>query len=75
MEHIYKSFEELPAMVNADQLSNALGISRAGAYQLMHAENFPTVRIGRRMLVPKEHLCAWVENQIQSNNKGKRERL
>ena len=35
MEGTYKSFDELPMMLNADQVSQALGISRAGAYQLM----------------------------------------
>ena len=37
--------------MNADQLAEILGISRAGAYQLLHQEGFPTLHIGKRMLV------------------------
>lgn len=41
--------ENLPTVLNATQLASALGISRAGAYQLLHTEDFPTLRIGKRM--------------------------
>lgn len=50
------NYENLPAVLNATQLASALGISRAGAYQLLHTEDFPTLRIGKRMLVPKDRL-------------------
>ena len=61
MDSKYKSFEELPMMLNADQVSHALGISRAGAYQLMHTKGFPTLKIGKRMVVAKEKLLVWIE--------------
>ena len=48
------NYENLPAVLNADQLATALGISRAGAYQLLNTETFPTLRIGKRPLVPRE---------------------
>lgn len=34
------NYENLPAVLNATQLASALGISRAGAYQLLHTEDF-----------------------------------
>ena len=52
---------ELPAVLNANQLAEVLGISRAGAYQLMHREDFPTLHIGKRMLVPRDKLLAWID--------------
>ena len=63
MKQIYTSFEQLPIMLNADQLAQTLGISRAGAYQLMHAKDFPTIRIGKRMIVPKDKLLNWLEDK------------
>lgn len=66
MKQIYTDFKQLPIMLNADQLAQALGISRAGAYQLMHTKGFPTIRIGKRMVVPKEKLIRWLEEQLQS---------
>ena len=67
MEGTYKSFDELPMMLNADQVSQALGISRAGAYQLMHTKGFPTLKIGKRMVVAKEKLLVWVEKNTGVN--------
>ena len=67
MEGNYKSFDELPMMLNADQVSQALGISRAGAYQLMHTKGFPTLKIGKRMVVAKEKLLVWIEKNTGVN--------
>ncbi len=61
-----KSFEELPAMLTAVELAGALGISRAGAYALIHSKGFPTLRIGKRLMVPKDKLAAWIDHSTQS---------
>ena len=55
--------EQLPLMLNAEQTAMFLGISRAGAYQLLHREDFPSIHIGKRMLVPREALLSWREDQ------------
>ena len=47
-------YDNLPLVLDANQLANVLGISRAGAYQLLHRQDFPTLRIGKRMMVPKD---------------------
>ena len=56
-----RSFEELPAMLTATELAGALGISRAGAYALIHSKGFPTLKIGKRLMVPKDKLAAWID--------------
>lgn len=66
MKQIFTDFDQLPIMLNADQLAQVLGISRAGAYQLMHAKDFPTIRIGKRMVVPKEMLSKWLDEKLKS---------
>ena len=55
------NYDDLPAVLNANQLATALGISRAGAYQLLNTVTFPTLRIGKRLLVPKDKLIDWIE--------------
>jgi len=55
------NYESLPTVLNANQLATTLGISRAGAYQLLNSETFPTLRIGKRLLVPKDKLIGWIE--------------
>ena len=55
-ECTYKSFDELPLMLNVVQVAAVLGISRAGAYELVHSEGFPALKIGSRIVVPKDKL-------------------
>ena len=55
-------FEHVPDILNAQQLAEVLGISRAGAYQILNSKDFPTLRIGTRMLVPKDKLLAWIDD-------------
>ena len=56
------NFDQYPPVMNASQLSEVLGISRAGAYQLLHQETFPTLQVGKRLLVPKDKLILWIDN-------------
>ena len=64
MTTIYTSYDQLPLMLNADEVASALGISRANAYTLMRSKGFPTLRIGKRMVVPKDKLYEWVAKKI-----------
>jgi predicted DNA-binding transcriptional regulator AlpA len=59
-------YQTLPNVLNAAQLADTLGISRAGAYNLLNRKDFPTLRIGSRKLVPKHHLAEWIETQVVS---------
>ena len=61
--YTYTSIDQLPITLCAEQVAQVLGISRAGAYTLMHSKGFPTIQIGKRMVVPKDKLLAWMEAQ------------
>ena len=63
MTREYYSNDQLPCMLNADKIAKYLEISRAGAYELMHSEGFPLIRIGKRMIVPRDKCLQWVDNQ------------
>ncbi len=60
---IYTSYEQLPLTLCADDVAQVLGISRTNAYTLMHTRGFPTIKIGKRMVVAKDKLIAWMEAQ------------
>ena len=62
------NYDDLPAVLNANQLATALGISRAGAYQLLNTGTFPPLRIGKRLLVPKDKLIDWIEQNTGGGN-------
>ena len=63
-ESIYKSYDELPLFLNAETVANLLGISPSSGYELMHEKGFPVLKIGNRMIVPKEKFQAWVEENV-----------
>ncbi len=60
-ESAYKSYDDLPLFLNAELVAKVLGVSPSSGYELMHEDGFPTLRIGSRMVVPKEKFIQWVE--------------
>ena len=63
-ESKYKSYEELPLMLSVTDMAEVLGISRAGAYELVKTEGFPAFSIGSRIIIPKEEFIAWIKRQM-----------
>ena len=57
----FKDHSELLLFLNAEIIAKVLGISSASSYELMHESDFPVLKIGSRMVVPKEKFIAWVE--------------
>ena len=57
----FKNYNDLPLMLSVPDLTEALGISRAGAYELVKRKDFPALHLGKRVLVPKEELIAWIK--------------
>ena len=60
-ESSYKSYDDLPLFLNSELVAKVLGVSPSSAYELMHEPNFPVLRVGSRMVVPKEKFMQWVE--------------
>ena len=56
----YTNYDQLPLFLNAELVSKTLGIAPSSAYELMHEKNSPTLRIGSRMVVPKDKFIEWV---------------
>ena len=64
----YKHYDELPLFLNASQVAKVLGISPSSSYALLHSKGFPTLRIGGRMVVPRDQFIAWVEKHTGGSN-------
>ena len=63
-ESSYKSYDELPLFLNAETAAKLLGISISSMYELMHEKGFPVLKIGTRLVVPREKFRAWVEQNV-----------
>lgn len=66
----YKSYDELPLFLNANLVAQVLGVSPSSTYELMHAPDFPVLRVGSRMVVPKEHFIRWVTEHTEGGDRG-----
>lgn len=54
-----------PSVLKIDEVAEILRVSRPTAYELARQKDFPTIHLGRRMLVAKDALAEWVREQSQ----------
>ncbi|WKY47852.1 helix-turn-helix domain-containing protein [Eubacteriaceae bacterium ES3] len=45
---------------NVAEIAVLMGISKGNAYELTHRDSFPAIRIGRRILIPKQEFLTWL---------------
>ena len=60
---VYKSYEEFPLMLTVPDVAAVLDVSRAGAYELAHSEDFPVLKVGSWIVIPKDKFLLWIEKQ------------
>ena len=64
-ESKFKSYQDLPLTLTAPEVGEVLGISRASAYELVRSKGFPHMKIGTRILVPRDKFLAWIDQQTE----------
>ena len=62
-ENKYADFHDLPLMLTAQEIGEMLGIPRTAACDLVCTEGFPHMRVGKRILVPKDKFICWIADQ------------
>ena len=66
----YKSYNDLPLFLNAAMVAKVLGIAPSSNYELMHEADFPVLKVGSRIVVPKEKFIRWVEQHTKGGENG-----
>lgn len=56
-------------ILSVPELADYLGIGRTLAYQLSRSTNFPTLKIGKRTLIPVEGLNEWLHKSVNEGGK------
>ena len=69
-ESVYKIYDDLPLFLNANLVAQVLGVSPSSGYELMHEPGFPVLRVGSRMVVPKEQFIRWVTEHTEGGGRG-----
>jgi len=61
-----ENVEESKIALSVTEAAEALGVSRVTMYQYIKRADFPAARIGGRVLIPREKLRLWLENQAEA---------
>ncbi len=67
-ESKFKNCDDLPLTLTVPEVGEVLGISRAGTYELVRSKGFPYMKIGTRILVPKDKFLAWIDEHTEVEN-------
>lgn len=51
--------------LSVTEAAQALGVSRPTLYQLINRQDFPSFRLGGRVLISRELLAEWVKRQAE----------
>lgn len=60
MANKYRSFEELPLTLKAEDLMPILGIGRNTAYELVRSGQIRSIRVGRNIRIPKSEILSFL---------------
>lgn len=64
----FHSYDELPLMLTIADVADVLGIGLAHAYEVVRRQDFPTITLGSRIIVPRDKFIQWIEEK--TNEKG-----
>ncbi len=57
----YRSFDDLPLTLRVQDLMPILGIGRNTAYELVRCGQIRSIRIGRKIRIPKSEVLAFLD--------------
>lgn len=63
MENTVYSLDALPLTLKVEELMPVLGIGRNSAYELVRSGQIRSIRIGKKIRVPKEALVCFLGKQ------------
>ena len=63
---LYKSSDELPLILNVQEVSNFLGLGLSQVYELVKRIDFPAFKVGSR--IPKDKFLTWLNVQTEEKD-------
>ena len=64
-ESKFKSYQDLLLTLTAPEVGEVLGISRASAYELVCSDGFPRMKVGKRILIPRDKFIQWIDENTE----------
>lgn len=59
------SLQDLPDVFGPRELARFLGTQQQTGYDLVKRDDFPAMRLGKKILIPKQPFLRWLEAQGQ----------
>lgn len=56
-----------PILIPVEQAAKLLNIGRGLCYQLVQEKRLPSIRLGRRVLISRQALERWVQQEVGAN--------
>lgn len=50
-------------MLNVTEVAKLLGVNEIKVYEEVRARRIPSIRLGRRILIPRKELLTWIETE------------
>lgn len=63
-----KNRNELPPCMRVKQVGEYLQLSPGSAYRLVRSKSFPSVRIGRTLIIPSDRFLNWLDEHTEGCN-------
>lgn len=65
-----KNYDDLPLVLDVEDIQHIMGISRVSAYELVHTPGFSAFRSGRLIKVSKQAFFDWMARGTETQNGG-----
>ncbi len=59
-----KGFNDLSDFFTLSDLASVIGISKATAYRMADQGRIPCIRLGKRIILSKNHLRQWIDEEV-----------
>ena len=66
-KQVHMKKEQLPLFLSVSHLPDLLGVSRSAAYAIVKLPHFPKVRLNGRIVIPRDSLFEWMNEQAMGN--------
>lgn len=61
---VIRSVDELPILMTAEDVAATGLCGRNKAYDILNTDGFPAIKVGKKLLVPKDAFVAWIRDQV-----------
>lgn len=67
----YKKLDNLPDFCTPADLSEVFPVSKATLYRMAGQGRLPCIRLGRRVIISREHLKRWIDREIGAETENR----